>query len=374
MTTPQRVLVVDSAQGNPLLGFRRSHPTSAMRSPAQGLINLLTLEPITPLRNGLHAGDTLIIGQTGQSTYGSLDQSRVQASATTTSAEASPVASIESAKDDGVLVTISTDAIAALQLSNANANPNSDAPPSSVTSSTEIVATPVPKFDDNAWAAAYQAQLARGEDLRDIARTLGASMTRILQRPNIGNAKFDIQTHDGKIQVVSTDMSASDRQWVEAQLNSNTALVNAMRSFHDHTVDNYTLLAKAFGKSLTADQVQQASDWTDKTFKYMDLLQEGVGEPVRQTYRDTTGLTFRDAKGNKVDLPEKPNTAVGLAAFVHRLQALDGSAIRATVTASGHATIMRFNDPFALAGLIVPRYIADPNSTAAADVAARTAN
>jgi hypothetical protein len=277
---------------------------------------------------------------------------------------------VENADDDGVLVTISTDAIAALQLSNASAN--SDAPPLSATSSTDLVATVVPKFDDRAWADAIEAQLARGQDLRAIARTLADSMSKLMQRPKIGNAKFDIQTHDGQIQVVSTDMSASDRQWVETQLNANTALVNATRRFHDHTVGNYTLNAKAFGESLTADQVQQASDWADKTFKYMDLLQDAVGEPVRRTYRDTTSLTFRDARGNKVDLPEKPNTAVGLAAFVHRLQALDGSSIRATVIASGHSTVMQFNDPFSLAGLIAPRYIADPNSIAPADVAART--
>ena len=291
----------------------------------------------------------MIIGRTGQSAcWGALDQSSVRVSATTTSSDTSS-------------------AVAAI------AGANSDSPPLSATYSLKVVATAVPKFDDGAWAAAYAAQLARGQDLRDIARTLAAAMTALMQRPKIGDAKFDIQTHNGQIRVISTDMSASDRQWVETQLNANTALVDATRRFHDHTVDNYTLNAKAYGKSLTTDQVQQASDWTDKTFKYVDLLENAVGEPVRRTYRDTTGLTFRDSKGNKVDLPEKPNTAVGLAAFVHRLQALDGSGIRATVIASGHATVMRFNDPFALAGLIAPRYIADPDSIAPADVAARTA-
>ena len=326
----------------------------------------------------------MIIGQTGQFTHGALNPSRATGATTPSHTSAGsaltstdragavgPVCSVENANDDGVLVTISPDAIAALHLSNASAN--NDTPPLSASYSTELIAKLVPKFDDTAFAAANAAQLARGEDLRDIARTLAASMTKLMQRPNIGNAKFDIQTHDGQIQVVSTEMSAGDRQWVETQLNANAALVNATRRFHDHTVDNYILISKAFGQSLTTDQVQQASDWADRTFKYMDLLQNVVGEPTRQTYRDTPGLTFRDASGNKVDLPEKPNTAVGLAAFMHRLQALDGSAIRATVVASGHSTIMRFNDPFLLAGLIVPRYIANPNSTAPADVAARTA-
>lgn len=310
----------------------------------------------------------MIIGKTGQLAYAVLDQSKVRAAATT-APEGSAVSAIKRADDDGVLVTISTDAI--LQLSNDSAQ--SDAPPVFASSFTVLITEVVPKFDDAAWAAAYSAQLARGEDLRDIARTLAAAMTKLMDRPKIGNAKFDIQTHDGHIQVISKDLSADDRQWVETQLNADSALVNATRRFHDHTVSNYTLTAQAFGQSLTSDQVQQASDWADKTFKYVDLLQEAVGEPTRRTYRDTTGLTFRDANGNKVDLPEKPDTAVGLAAFMHRLQALDGSAIRATNRASGHSTIIRFNDPFSLAGLIAPRYIADPNSTAAADVAARTA-
>jgi len=309
----------------------------------------------------------LIIGKTGPSAYAVLDQSKVRASAST-APDGGAIPAITNTDDGGVRVTLSPDAI---QLSNANAQ--SDAPPVSATSSTKLIAKVVPQFDDAASAAAYSAQLARGEDLRDIARTLAAAMTKLMDRPKIGNARFDIQTHDGHIQVISKDMSADDRQWVETQLNANSALVNATRRFHDHTVSNYTLLAQAFGKSVTSDQVQQASDWADKTFKYVDLLQEAVGDPTRQTYRDTSGLTFRDANGNKVDLPEKPDTAVGLAAFMHRLQALDGSAIRATNLASGHSTIMRFNDPFSLAGLIVPRYIADPNSTAAADVAARTA-
>ena len=312
----------------------------------------------------------MIIGKTGQFAYAALDQSTVLASATTPRDNNAP-ATISRAENDGVVVTISAGAIAALQLSNASVN--SDAPAYSATRSPELTATVVPEFDDTAFGAAIAAQLARGQDLRVIARTLAASMIRILDRPGIGNEKFDIQTRNGQIQVVSKDLSASDRQWVESQLNANTALVNAMRSFHDHTVNNYTLTAQAFGESLTSNQVKRASDWADETFRYMDLLQDAVGEPIRQTYRDTTGLTFRDASGNKVDLPEEPNTAVGLAAFVHRLQALDGSRIRATNLASGHSTDMRFNDPFSLAGLIVPRYIADPNSTSAADVAARTA-
>ena len=312
----------------------------------------------------------MIIGQPGQSTYTAPEPTTALPSAMTPR-DTSATAPIASADNDGVVVTISADAIAALQFSNAKAN--SDAPPLSPASSPELTATVVPKFDETAFSVAISAQWARGQDLRDIATALAASMTRILGLPGIGNEKFDIQTHDGQIQVVSTDMSASDRQWVETQLNANTALVNAMRSFHDHTVSNYTLTAQAFGKSLTSDQVQQASDWADETFKYMDLLENAVGEPTRQTYRDTTGLTFRDAGGNKVDLPEKPDTAVGLVAFVDRLQALDCSEIRATKLASGHSTIMRFNDPFSLAGLIVPRYIGDTNSTAAADVAARTA-
>ena len=310
----------------------------------------------------------MIIGKTGQPAYSVLDQSKVRASATTAT-DGSAVSAITRADDDGVRVTISTDAL--LQLSKDSAQ--SDAPPVSASSSTVLIAKAVPKFDGAAWAAAYTAQVARGEDLRNIARTLAASMTKLMDRPKIGNEKFDIQTHNGHIQVISKDMSADDRQWVETQLNANSALVNATRRFHDHTVSNYTLTAQAFGESLTSDQIQQASDWADKTFKYVDLLQQAVGDPTRQAYRDTTGLTFRDANGNKVDLPEKPDTAVGLAAFMHRLQAMEGSAIRATNLASGHSTIMRFNDPFSLAGLIAPRYIADPNSTAAADVAARTA-
>jgi hypothetical protein len=276
---------------------------------------------------------------------------------------------IAGADNDGVKVSISTDALAALQAD--ITSPNTDGLPPSVTPA-PITATAVPQFDEKAFEAGMAANYARGTDLKNVARILSATMTELMGLiPALGNARFDIQTHHGQIQVTSPDLSAKDLQRVQTALNANAGLVHATRSFHDHTVDNYTLLQKAFGKPASAAQIQQASDWADANIKFMDLLQNDVGRIVRSTYQDTPGLTYRDVQGNKIDLPENPDTPVGLEAFMHRLQPLERAGVKTTVVKSGHTAVERFNDPWLLVSAILPRYTPGPDSPA--DVAAESA-
>ena len=102
---------------------------------------------------------------------------------------------------------------------------------------------------------ALGAPLRMGQDASHIADALVSTMQSIMQeRPDLANASFDFKTAGGALQVVAPDLSAADRQWLEATLNANTRLLSATAQFHDDAVAGYTQWASASGHSLTPEE------------------------------------------------------------------------------------------------------------------------
>jgi hypothetical protein len=244
----------------------------------------------------------------------------------------------------------------------AGAGSSADATPAP-SQTLQISIQEVSKFDEVAWSQAFKAYTSRGKDLEDIAKALVGSMVDLMrERPDLAKARFDFVADNGKIRVVSAQLNAHDRAWLEQKLNSNTALKPAVQQFHDDAVATFALTRKANGHPLDETQLKAVGKSVDGMYRFMDLL-ENVADGIRKDYRPDPGFYYRDASGAKLTFDPDPLNATGLLHFVKRIQSLESGPLTTVMRKSGHTYAVRFNDPFALASWRIKPY--DPDEAPA---------
>lgn len=166
---------------------------------------------------------------------------------------------------------------------------------------------------------ALGAPLAMGADAQNIADTLAPTMTSIIsERPDLANAHFDFQSNDGSIQVVSTTLSANDKNWIQGKLNDNSSLVQAVKSFHDDAVAGYATWSEADGSPLTQAQSDAVSKKADGLVSFLNLFQNLGSNAARSQMKDGT---YKTSDGASMNLAQDPTNPAGFLAFNKSAQA-----------------------------------------------------
>ncbi|HHT8834653.1 TPA: hypothetical protein ACT5B7_006036 [Burkholderia cenocepacia] len=165
-------------------------------------------------------------------------------------------------------------------------------------------------IDPEAMQAALTKQLSMVGDLsmklRGVTDALATSLRDIVaKRPDLADAPFDFMTDAGRIKVVSTTLTDSDRAWIESTLNANAGLVLATRAFHEQAVDIAAQGAAVRGDTFTDSDRAAASQGADTRFHFMSLLDRSVVDnppPVPPgghfTTQDGTTLTIAPSAGS----------------------------------------------------------------------------
>lgn len=170
------------------------------------------------------------------------------------------------------------------------------------------------------YQTALDANARSGQNAEAVATALVPVMQQLAaQRPELANAQFDFQSDDGAIQVTSSTLSNSDRQWIQNLLNGNGTLVQAVQHFHDDLVTGYSAWADADGTPLTSTQTQAASKQADGLVSFLDLFHRmGVASTPTAPTEDKN---IYDLSGKKIDLSRNTGTANGFLGFMSDAQA-----------------------------------------------------
>ena len=277
-----------------------------------------------------------------------LDRADLTRAATASSSPPQAVRSLEEVSEDGRVV-ISEEAVAALALEMNTAG--ADIVPGTPDGMT-LIAEKVPEFDAEAYNACIDAWIRRGPDLQDIADALVTTMREVVnERPDLADKHFDFKRDGKRLEVVSKELSAKDAAWLTGKLNANPELKDAVRRFHDDTVNMYALYYKGVGQPLSDAELAEADRGVDGMFKFIEQL-DIVGETVRRNYRSSEELTYLDGSGQPITLEADPGTAQGLLDFMDKLKSFSDAPI-STVDMHGHkSTPYKFNDPFAHVGIL----------------------
>jgi hypothetical protein len=200
----------------------------------------------------------------------------------------------------------------------------------------------------------YNTQYVMAYDASHVMDALVPTMQSVIdQRPDLANVKFDFQTDNGHLKVVSSAMSAKDKAWLEDQLNANKALVSAAQSFHEHAVEGYQLWA-SFGKSSSTDiDTAAISATADSKFSFMDIFQR-FGQASAGLDQ---GGSYYISDGTAIDFNLVPNTALSFLRFAKTTNAMEVGGIRYVDGASGR----EFNDAlkgsiFHVFGYVMPTF------------------
>ncbi|MBN3803066.1 hypothetical protein GXB81_08365 [Paraburkholderia sp. Ac-20336] len=194
-----------------------------------------------------------------------------------------------------------------------------DAAASAVTSITavdpQVTSARVAKYLD-----AMSINFRTGKDAEGVANALVSSMQAlILQRPDIANAQFDFQSDDGSIKVTSDSLSDSDKSWLQNLLNSNSALVQAVNTFHSDAVGGYAAWAAADGTPLTDAQSQAVSKKADGMVSFMQLFHQLGTAGAKGMFNDGA---YYAPNGAKIDLTQNTGNAVGFLSFMQSARAM----------------------------------------------------
>jgi hypothetical protein len=249
-------------------------------------------------------------------------------------------------------VSLSDEALAALARDLKGTE--SDLPPANPNGQI-LVAEKVPEFDAEAYNACCRAWVARGPDLRDIANALAVSLKGILsERPDLADTHFDIRSDNGRVTVVSQEMSQADSEWLGGQLYLNDDLTKAVNQFHDDTVNMYALYWKGVGQPLTDGELAEAHRGVDE-FNLLEQLHT-VGDAVQRMYASSPDLTFLDGNGEVMSFDTDPTTPRGLLDFMDKMKLFDAEPM--TVLGRGGRNLgpQKFNDPFDMIGRLLPTY------------------
>jgi hypothetical protein len=201
---------------------------------------------------------------------------------------------------------------------------------------------------------ALGAPLKMGVDAQNMANALIPTMQSLVQdRPDLANAQFDFQSNNGAIKVVSNTMSESDRTWLEGQLNGNSALVQAVQSFHDDAVAGYANFAEANGTPLTPSQSDTVSKQADGLTSFMDLFKKLGADGQACMFRDGPYYT---PDGAKMTLAQDPGSAVGFLSFMKSVQAAaNGTSHYVSPTGKTLYGILKLN-VFELGSSAIPQF------------------
>jgi len=185
------------------------------------------------------------------------------------------------------------------------------------------------------YLTALNAPLKMGLDAEQIANALIPTMQSVLQaRPDLANAQFDFESDSGSIRVTSSSMSASDKAWLQAQLNGNTALVQAVQTFHDDAVEGYTTWADADGNSLSQSDLESVNKQADTLTGFMALF-AGLASTAQSSLMKNG--SYYTANGEQMNLATNPSSAAGFLNFMRSVQAAANGTSR-FVSSSGHTT------------------------------------
>lgn len=199
------------------------------------------------------------------------------------------------------------------------------------------------------------------QDTQALVGTVTSAFTGILaQRPDLAAAQFDFVSEEGKLTVVSNELSDSDRKWLEDQLNGDTTLVNQMRQFNTDMVSAYdgTQQVAVSGTSLreTGQQYQDVADAIDGSVKFLSLINQ-VANKAGQSgwFKDAT---YTDENGGAIDLAKARATSLaGMIDTGRQLEALvTGSIVThlgngQTVYGVSNPGVFLSAGPFAATGL-----------------------
>ena len=232
------------------------------------------------------------------------------------------------------LANVATPAPSQLPLTSAfmtHSPSDSTAPVSPVTVTTFDAAAAAARLEK--YNNAMDAPMLMGTDAKNIAYALAPTMLSImLERPDLATTHFDFQGSNGSIQVVSNSLSASDKAWIQGQLNSNGTLVQAVNSFHDHAVAGYGIWSDADGSPLTKPQTVAVGKKADGLVGFLDLFQRLGNEAQQFLEKDGTFVT---AIGQTMNLTQDPSTAAGFLGFVNSARAATDGTF-SFVSNSGH--------------------------------------
>jgi hypothetical protein len=160
-------------------------------------------------------------------------------------------------------------------------------------------------------------------DASNIANALKPTMQAIVSaRPDLANAKFDFQSSNGAILVVSSSLNASDKAWIQGQLNSNLSLVHAVQSFHNDAMAGYALFSKGDGAPLTQAQTAGVSQIADKSFSFLSLFQS-VGTMANQFKAVLSA--YQTPAGQATNFAQDPTSAAGFLGFMKTAQTPGGA-------------------------------------------------
>nr|WKF61402.1 hypothetical protein HUO10_005933 [Paraburkholderia busanensis] len=180
---------------------------------------------------------------------------------------------------------------------------------------------------------ALDAPLVMGADAQNILNALVPTMQSIVaQRPDLANAQFDFQSSNGSIQVISSTLSASDKSWIQAKLNGNSALVQSVQSFHDDAVAGYATWADADGSPLTQEQSNAVSKQADGLVSFLNLFQS-LGNAAQQSLMKDG--TYKAPDGTTANLAQNPTSAAGFLQFANSAQAFANGTV-SFISNSGH--------------------------------------
>lgn len=199
-----------------------------------------------------------------------------------------------------------------------------------------------------------------GEDAQNVASALVPTMQEVVsERPDLAHAHFDFKSSNGAIQLVSKDLNADDKSWLQGKLNGNTALVQAVKTFHDDAVAGYASWADADGSPLTQAQLDEVSKEADGLVGFLDLF-KNLGSDAQQ-YQMKDG-TYTTTDGSPINLAQDPTTAAGFLAFNKSAQASANGTFSFTsnsgrVVSGGRMNIFEINSP------ALPRFLPPSDTT-----------
>lgn len=229
--------------------------------------------------------------------------------------------------------------------------------PASQTASTPITVSAVDPQDHtrlDKYLKALNAPLQMGVDAGNIANALVSTMQSVVkERPDLANAQFDFASSNGTIAVSSATLSEADKNWLQGKLNSNTALVQAVKSFHDDAVSGYTTWADADGKTLSQSESDAISKQADGLTSFMSLF-NSMGSEVQSSLM--TGGTYSTPDGAQLNLAQNPGSANGFLSFMQSVQAAkDGTATFTSTSGRTSYGVLRANI-FEMSSSAIPNF------------------
>jgi hypothetical protein len=222
-------------------------------------------------------------------------------------------------------------------------------------SDTKLIAKEV-DYEPELSLKAMNALFEVGADMQDIANALRRTMRTVIEdRPDLRSAKFDFETDNGKIKLISDDISADDRNWLEGLLNKNWDLRDALSNFHADYIDLYR---GRVGSKVATEVISQR---VDKSVQLMSLLSQ-LGSDTQRTLIRSEG-TFQRIDGGPLDLSQGAETAEDFLSYVEQMDKIrEGSISFTTRKGKVYYDAYRASNPYIATGFMLQKTLYDDKS------------